>query len=144
MNSKVTFYTESDLRNFVRRRKRKGLLLWVEAAQGGTQGFPDLVAIEDGSVTFIELKIGELNADGYVEFEMHNAQRIVLKDICRAGGQALVIVGERNGERLWLASGSDVLVKITGWREMEKVGGRIPHIISPLMEIKQEDWQWKS
>lgn len=127
----MPFRDEGDMRKWLRRKESK-LVLWVEAKRGGTHGFPDAVVIDDGRVIFVELKVGALNEAGLVEFQMANSQRIVLADIAKAGGEAIVFVGEVGGGRVWIGFGGQISPKIGG-REVTRMADRIPHVIAPRL-----------
>lgn len=133
----MTFKDEADLRRWYKRHK-KGAHFWFEAAMGSTHGVPDVLTVEDGRVYFFELKVGEL-VDGFVRFSMHNAQRIVLRQICEAGGNAFVLAAEKDGDRLWLAEGRKAVVVLSN-RESDGVRGRVPHLIPATNEVDKESF----
>ena len=131
------FKNEKAVRKLIK-KLRPGKVFWIEAASGGTQGFPDTVLFRgSGRPVFIELKVGEL-VQSIVEFEMHNAQRIVLRKLTEAGGAAYLLVGEKGGSRMWLCPPRNIHPKITeGWSETVK--GRVPHYINADWEVTHED-----
>ena len=85
--------SEKDVRTWVR---HLGLpAVWVEAAFGGTFGFPDCVLVPaDGIPRFCELKVGDLTDERY-HFELRPAQRKVLRGMQDAGLLVRLIVGVR-------------------------------------------------
>lgn len=90
--------SEADVRQWV-----KGLGLpvwWIEAAQGGTLGFPDCLIVKEGVPWFCELKLGVMGDDGVLRFKLRPAQRVTLSEMDGAGLIVKVIVGAKGSERV--------------------------------------------
>lgn len=100
----MRFMREGDVRRWARAHTG-GAILWVEAAPGGTSGFPDLVVVRRGRVVFVELKIAKAGRDGRLRFSLRPSQRRVLNQIRSNGGEAWVLVGEKGTDRLWIDDG---------------------------------------
>ena len=134
----MPFKDESDVRDWLRKQTPKRSLFWVEAAGGGTQGFPDAIVVRQSAPDhFIELKVGTLLV-GQVQFEMNNTQRIALRRIAEAGGRAFVIVGEAGGERVWVGLPQDVRPK-PSLATPVAVQGRIAHVMPSSSPFRASD-----
>ncbi len=96
---------ETDLRKWV--RSQKGLIpRWVEPARGATIGTPDMwfmipVSAEHVATVWVELKLAAVMGS-VLKFEVRPQQRKVLRGITAEGGTALILVGEKMGDRKWL------------------------------------------
>ena len=124
------FESELDVRRWIKKHADKAgaFLAWVEASAGGTNGFPDTVMIKVGKALFLELKVGVMGKDGRLEFQMRNAQRIVLRKMEDAGAEVAVLVGEKDSTRVWALKPSDITVKPGAAPSGSgKVNSSIPH-----------------
>tara|TARA_R110000868_G_scaffold125896_1_gene332239 strand:- start:34 stop:405 length:372 start_codon:yes stop_codon:yes gene_type:complete len=87
----VIIKSEKDVRAAIK-RIMKGPVFWVEAAAGGTRGFPDCVVAQHGFPVFCELKVGVMKKD-HLSFTVRPAQRKVLLSMAKAGFKVRVMVG---------------------------------------------------
>lgn len=90
-------FEEKDLRQWLRDTWPKERLLWVEAARGGTNGYPDVtILMGAGKCVFAELKAAEIGKDGAWKYVVRPRQKAVLRALRDAGMQVLLIVGNGN------------------------------------------------
>lgn len=89
----MSFKNESQLR-VIFRRCTTADLFWIEAALGGTDGLPDVFALEGGRMNFAELKKGEMSNDGILRFEVRTTQKDTLPKMTENGARGVFAVAE--------------------------------------------------
>jgi hypothetical protein len=126
----MEFKNESDVRRWFKKKGEKmgAEVFWIEAASGGTQGFPDAIAVVDGHSFYAELKIGQRKGKR-MEFEMDNLQRKTLRRLEDAGADVAVLVAEKGTSAVWAGKPSELKVKPTN-RKVTKVRGRCAHTMA--------------
>ena len=103
------YYLESDLRRWLRTNQSSGLF-WMEPAAGSTVGMPDAVFLKPGFSFWLELKIGHERKEDWLSFTVRKSQKMVLRELCKAGQKAFFIVMEdfRQG-RIWAVAASEAV-----------------------------------
>jgi hypothetical protein len=95
--------SEKDVRSAVRRDLPGGY--WVEPSMGSTDGIPDTFWIEDGRVTWAELKVAKARK-GYWWVEFTPPQLRTIPRMIEEGAKVMLIVGLLGTEEIF---GMDIL-----------------------------------
>jgi len=98
--------TENQLRALVRAYQNQGAMqvLWFEAAPGSTPGVPDCFIVNAGrGGVWLELKVGTMNDDGTLSYKLRARQQAVHDVMRKYSVCVMILVGDKNGDRLWLA-----------------------------------------
>lgn len=105
---------ESDVRKMVRELVTPARLMTVEAAKGGTDGYPDYTIMHRGHFYLCELKRGEYQLDnigarGGLRVHLRPGQKQVIRQCAEQRIHVHIIGGEIGSNKLWYSRGVDCL-----------------------------------
>ena len=105
--------SEKELRRWLK-KEMGNKLFWIEHAHGGTVGLPDAFIVNKGSVTFLELKVGEVRDMGdelwvWDPGSMRPAQLAVMRRMMNNEVESNVLVGSTLGNGVFIADSLSVL-----------------------------------
>lgn len=105
---------ESDLRDWLKINWPEKKLFWVEAAMGGTVGFPDAVLRIGDRWVPTELKVGEELKGGFLKATVRPAQCRFHRLAAEAKSAFLVSTGDKGCFKLNIVSGANYLALLDG------------------------------